>query len=90
MISDRIPWYNVRMKIKKPKTIKAAGAGGGTGGAAIADRFRLDAVENKKNKGGTVGKTATAWAFSAGLLALLLVVGLAGMLYKHWEYLMPV
>ena len=75
------------MKIKKPKTIKAAGAGGG---AAIADRFRLDAVANKNPKGGTVGKTATAWAFSAGLLALLLVVGLAGMLYKHWEYLMPV
>jgi len=87
LISTRVPWYNVRMKIKKPKTIKTTGA---TGGATIADRFRLDAAPDKAQKGATVGKTATAWAFSAGLLALLLVVGLAGMLYKHWEYLMPV
>ena len=77
------------MKIKKPMTIKAPGGEGG--GATIADRFRLDAVQkDAAPKGATVGKTSAACAFSAGLLALLLAGGLAGLLYKHWEYLMTV
>ena len=73
------------MKIKKkPMKIKAPGEGG----AAIADRFRLDAPENGKgSKGSTVGKTAAAWAFSLGLVALAVVAGLTWMLYSHLEYL---
>ena len=79
------------MKIKKPVVVRAPEGASGGGGAAIADRFRLDAVQaSARPGGGTVGKTATAWAFSAGLLGLLLAAGVAGMLYKHWEYLMPV
>ena len=77
------------MKLKKPKTIKAPGAESATGGGAtIADRFKLDAPV--KGGAGTVGKTSTAMAFSAGLLALALIGGLATMLYYHWEYLISV
>lgn len=76
------------MKIKKPMTVKAPGP---EGGATIADRFRLDTVQkDAAPKGAAVGRTAAACAFSAGLLGLLLAAGLAGLLYKHWEYLMPV
>ena len=56
--------------------------------ATIADRFKLDVPA----KGGadTVGRTSTAVAFSAALVALALIGGLAAMLYYHWEYLMSV
>ncbi len=66
------------MKIKAP----------GEGGAAIADRFRLDVPEGGKRKGGAgVGKTAATWAFSLGLVALAVMAGLTWMLYSHLEYL---
>lgn len=77
------------MKLKKPTTIKAPGAESHVGGGAtIADRFKLDVPA--KGGAGTVGKTSTAVAFSAALLALALIGGLATMLYYHWEYLMSV
>lgn len=78
------------MKLKKPKTIKAPGADSpaGGGGATIADRFKLDVPA--KGGTGTVGRTSTAVAFSAALVALALIGGLAAMLYYHWEYLMSV
>ena len=47
------------MKIKKPTVMKAPGAGAATGGAAIAERFRLDNIEAEvagKAQRGTIGK----------------------------------
>jgi len=80
------------MKIKKPKTVNAPAPAGGpaagsVGGAAIADRFRLDNVPAKR--GGTVGKKSAATALVFGLLALGVMVALTLIIYKHWEFLMP-
>ncbi len=74
------------MKIKKPITVKAQGGGAAApGGAAIADRFRLDAAPAKK--GATVNAKAAAFAFSAGALSLALLGLLVYMMYTHVEYL---
>ena len=68
------------MKIKKP-------ANGG--GAAIADRFKLEPVETKKNSAGTVGKTSVTVAFIFGLVAFVVSGLLTYTIWKHWEFLMP-
>ena len=80
------------MKIKKPKIVKApsaegAPAGAPSGGAAIADRFRLDTAPAKR--GGTVGRKSAATALVFGLIALAVMVALTLTIYKHWEFLMP-
>lgn len=69
------------MTIKKP----AAG-----GGATIADRFRLEAPAEKAKpaQGGPAGM-ATTIAFSAAVVALVLIGYLALTLYRHAEYLLP-
>jgi len=78
------------MKIKKPMTVKAPAAEGApTGGAAIADRFRLEPVDNGASRGGTVGKKSAMVALVFGLIALAITVTLTITIYKHWEYLMP-
>jgi hypothetical protein len=76
------------MKIKKPTTVKAPGAEG-AGGAAIADRFKLDSVETTANRAGTVSKKSAMTALIFGLIALGITVALTLTIYKHWEYLMP-
>ena len=58
--------------------------GGADGAAPIADRFKLNAAPAPQ---ATVGKGATAAAFSAALVALLAVGALAAMLYLHLDYL---
>lgn len=76
------------MKIKKP--MKGPGAeGAAPGGAAIADRFRLDAGPSKP-KGATVNSTAAAVAFAFGTIALALLGFLVWMLYQHTEYMLTV
>jgi len=80
------------MTIKKLNTAKPAAPAGGAvapapGGAAIADRLRLDVTDTPK--GAMVGKKAATYAFVAGLLSLAVVGVLTFMLYKHWEFLMP-
>lgn len=91
-----VKWYNVAMTIKKLKTVKAAKPDTGaaadaaapaapTGGATIADRFKLDVPDQKK--GPTVSKKAAAVALTGGLLALAAAGALAFMLYRHWEFL---
>ena len=78
------------MKIKKPKTIKAPTGAEGSGGAAIADRFKLDPVASTEaSRTGTVNKKAAATALIFGLVALAVTATLAVTIYKHWEYLMP-
>ncbi len=77
------------MKIKKSASKGPADAP--TGGAAIADRFKLDpvALSGPSAKNGTIGKNAALCALIAGGLCLALAGILTFMLYKHWEYLMP-
>lgn len=75
------------MKIKKSIT-KPAPAG--TGGAAIADRFRLDPVAaGPAYKGPTIGRGASLAALIAGFIGLGLALSLTIMLYLHWDFLMP-
>ena len=83
------------LSLKRPMP-KAASAGGDasepsapaapatTGGATIADRFKLDAPAQTKSAGAGVG---TKIAVVAGLVALAVVGILAYTLYGHWEFL---
>ena len=83
------------MTIKKLKTVKAARPGAGTGadgaaapatgGATIAERFKLDMQETKP--GATVSKKAAAVALTGALIALCVAGVLVFMLYRHWEFL---
>ena len=80
------------MKIKKPTVMKAPGAGAATGGAAIAERFRLDNIEAEaasKAQRGTIGKGAAGAALVVGIVALALSAILLFVLFRHWEFLMP-
>ncbi|MGN0854710.1 MAG: hypothetical protein ACI4R9_04235 [Kiritimatiellia bacterium] len=75
------------MKIKKSKFTPASA---GTGGAAIADRFKLDpSATGPAYKGPTTGKTAATCALVAGIISFGLIGILTFVLYSHWEYLMP-
>ena len=57
------------------------------GGAAIADRLRLD-VPDAKSKKDASGPADTA-ASIAGLIAMVVVGVLAYTLWQHWQFLMP-
>jgi hypothetical protein len=72
------------MKIKKQMTVKAPG-GNASGGATIADRFKIEPAANKSSSGGA-SSTATKVAFFAGFLALCAVGGLAWFAYQHAEF----
>lgn len=74
------------MKIKKPNSAASA-ADAAPGGAAIADRFRLDPVSAKTANNGTVNRKAATTALVFGLIALAVTIVLAVTIYKHWEYL---
>ncbi len=75
------------MKIKNTPNRAPAGA---PGGAAIADRFRLDVPAGASAKNGTISKTAALVALIAGGISLAVAGALTYMLYDHWEFLMPV
>ena len=55
-----------------------------SGGATIADRFKLDTPQAPKAAG-----KGTKAAFIAALLALVVAGVLTYVLYQHWEFLMP-
>ena len=76
------------MKIKKTKPMKVPG-GEGAGGAAIADRFKLEPVDTPAPRNGYISKNAATAALVFGLIALAITVTLTVMIYKHWEFLMP-
>ena len=70
-------------------TIKAPG--GAPGGAAIADRLRLDAAPTGPSaKNGTINKTAALVALIAGLLCLATAGTLTYLLWDHWQFLLQV
>lgn len=79
------------MKIKKP--IKAVPGGqeasASTGGATIADRFKLEPTAPAKAKG-SVSKSAALAALVAALAGLALSGILTYVLYQHLEFLKPV
>jgi len=74
------------MKIKKSKAMTVQP--GAAGGAAIADRFKLDAAPAPSASTGTISKNAALCALVAGFICLALAGVLAFMLYDHWAYLM--
>ena len=55
-----------------------------SGGAIIADRFKLDTVPTGPNPG-DVGKGLSVAALSAALAALAAVGAVAGLMYAHWD-----
>ena len=61
-----------------------------TGGAAIADRFKLDPVDNAASRAGTVSKKSATTALIFGLIALAVTIALTATIYQHWNFLMPV
>ena len=75
------------MKIKKTKMMKTP-ASEGAGGAAIADRFKLDPVDTTAPRNGYISKKAATTALVFGLIAFVITVSLTVMIYKHWEFLM--
>ncbi len=74
------------MKIKKPMSVKAPRAEN-TGGATIADRFKLENVEASVKHGGTVGKKSAMTALIFGLIAFAVTATLTVTLYMHLDYL---
>lgn len=80
------------MKIKKPLPSGGAttpAAPTSAGGAAIADRFKLEPIENTPKKGGgTIGKTEVVIGLVGAVLALAVAGMLVYTLYTHWEALM--
>ena len=72
------------IKVKPTGSPQPAGAPA-SGGAAIADRFKLDAPVAQK---ASTGK-ATSFAVAAGLIALAVAGILTYILWQHWEFLMP-
>ena len=78
------------MTIKKPMKAPAPApdaAAPATGGATIADRFKLDMTEPAKKP--AAGGPASTLAAVAGLLALAVAGILTYILWQHWEFLMP-
>lgn len=76
------------MKIKKPMTVKSSdGASAAPGGAAIADRLRLDPIDTTVKKGGTTSVKAAACALVFGSIALVAAGVLAYVLWQHWDAL---
>jgi len=76
----------IKKPMKAPKTAGAAAAPA-TGGAAIADRFKLDMPDPSAQK--VAAGKGTTFAVIAGLLALAVVGVLTYVLWQHWEFLMP-
>ncbi len=72
------------MKIKKPMTVNSPAAGK-TGGATIADRFKLETFDNRASKGGPAS-TSVKIAFAASFLALCLLAGIVWLMYQYYEF----
>ena len=91
MISRGESWYNSAMTIKKPLSKPAAetaeaSPSSATGGAAIADRFKLDVQDSAAKRGSSGGVAATVAAV-VGFVALIVAGVLTFVIYQHWEFL---
>ncbi len=56
-----------------------------SGGAVIADRFKLDGDPRAAKSGEEVGKKSTMAALVCSLIALAMLGALAAMMYFNWE-----
>lgn len=73
------------MTIKKPtQTAAAAEPAPVTGGATIADRFKLDVPDPNAKKSGGKGSAVT---LAAAIAALAVAGVLTFILFQHWEFL---
>ena len=75
------------MKLKKSDkgAEPAAPAAPGTGGAVIADRFKLDVGDSASNGPAGVGKTAAMCALIGTLVSIAILGVVAWLLYQNWE-----
>lgn len=76
------------MKIKKNSS--AEGAAPVTGGAVIADRFKLDVDTDAGKSVAGVNKTAATIAMCAALVSVALVGAVAALMYFNWELIKDV
>ncbi len=75
------------MKLKKSDNgaEPAALAAPGTGGAVIADRFKLDIDAGVSKGPAGVGKTAAMCALIGTLVSIAILGVVAWLLYQNWE-----
>ena len=72
------------MTIKKPTQVQEPAPAAPTGGATIADRFKLDVPD--PNAGKAKGSKMAAVTLVVALVALALAGILTFVLYQHWEF----
>ena len=71
------------MKLKKTSVPSAA-----PGGAAIAERFRLDA-DSRAGKNDGPSKASATTAFVFGFIALVIMAVITCMMYVNWSVIGP-
>ena len=70
------------MKLKKSSVPSAV-----PGGAAIADRFRLDGDPRASNASSAPSSVAATTVFIFGLITVFIMAVITGMMYVNWDYL---
>ena len=76
------------MKLKKAPAQESAAPT--TGGAVIADRFKLDVDPNAGKGPAGVSKTAAAIAMTAALISIALMGAVAALMYVNWDLIKDV
>ncbi|MBR1589003.1 MAG: hypothetical protein IJ658_11840 [Kiritimatiellae bacterium] len=72
------------MKLRKTGSDEQTAAVAPTGGAVIADRFKLDMDPNAGKPDG-VGKTSALIALLGSLAAIAMLGVVAGLMYMNWD-----
>ena len=75
----------IKKPMKAPEPTETVAAPAVSGGATIADRFKLDMPDPSAAKPAT-GKS-TLFAVIAGFVALAVVGILTFVIYQHWDFL---
>jgi len=76
------------MKLKKKSPTE--GAAPTSGGAVIADRFKLDVDPNAGKGSAGVNKTAATIAMVAALISAALTGAVAALMYVNWDMIKDV
>ena len=72
------------MKLRKTGSDEQKATSATTGGAVIADRFKLDMDQNAGSPDG-VGKTSALIALIGSLAAIAMLGVMAGLMYLNWD-----
>ncbi len=72
------------MKLRKTGSEEQTTVAAPTGGAVIADRFKLDMDPNAGKPDG-VGKTSALIALLSSLAAIAMLGVVAGLMYMNWD-----